>query len=146
MSPRSRDVIVHDGTITLQGWAYSGNGNWVERVEISPDGYALISNTRRNVHADGFEYSGHVWNACRPQDLTQKVWTPGCRAAIYISCSACFSTTTPGVSGRSKSPSTLKAGLSFAVVHGILPIILNRLSFARLGSEPRLRQFESVGT
>ena len=38
MEPRSRDVVVHDGKITLKGWAYSGNGNWVERVEVSPDG------------------------------------------------------------------------------------------------------------
>ena len=38
MSPKTKDVIVHDGKITVQGWAYSGNGNWVERVEVSPDG------------------------------------------------------------------------------------------------------------
>ena len=38
MSPMSGEVIIHDGKIALQGWAYSGNGNWVERVEISPDG------------------------------------------------------------------------------------------------------------
>ena len=30
MSPKTKDVIVHDGKITVQGWAYSGNGNWVE--------------------------------------------------------------------------------------------------------------------
>lgn len=38
MEPRDRDVIIHDGAIALKGWAYSGNGNWVERVEVSPDG------------------------------------------------------------------------------------------------------------
>ena len=38
MEPKSKDVIVHDGSISLKGWAYSGNGNWVERVEVSPDG------------------------------------------------------------------------------------------------------------
>ena len=54
LSPKTKEVVIHDGTITLQGWAYSGNGNWVERVEISPDG-------------------GHVWYACAPEDLTQKV-------------------------------------------------------------------------
>lgn len=54
MSPKDKDVIIHDGSITLQGWGYSGNGNWVERVEISPDG-------------------GHVWYACKPEDMTQKV-------------------------------------------------------------------------
>lgn len=56
MSPKDKDVIIHDGSITLQGWGYSGNGNWVERVEVSPDG-------------------GHVWYACKPEDLTQKVYS-----------------------------------------------------------------------
>lgn len=43
MSPRDRDVIIHNGTIKLEGWSYSGGGNWVERVEVSPDGYGLMS-------------------------------------------------------------------------------------------------------
>jgi hypothetical protein len=30
---------VHDGKITLKGWGYSGGGNWVERVEVSADGW-----------------------------------------------------------------------------------------------------------
>lgn len=37
-----KKVIVHDGKIKLDGWAYSGGGNWVERVEVSPDGYVFI--------------------------------------------------------------------------------------------------------
>ena len=41
MAPRDKDVIVHDGQIMLQGWSYSGGGNWVERVEVSPDGYVM---------------------------------------------------------------------------------------------------------
>lgn len=40
MSPGDKSVIIHDGAIHLEGWAYSGNGNWPERVEVSPDGYA----------------------------------------------------------------------------------------------------------
>lgn len=43
ISPTSGDVIIHDGKITLKGWAYSGNGNWVERVEISPDGLVSVA-------------------------------------------------------------------------------------------------------
>lgn len=39
--PVDKKVIVHDGKIKLDGWAYSGGGNWVERVEVSPDGYNL---------------------------------------------------------------------------------------------------------
>jgi sulfite oxidase len=38
MSPGDKQVIIHDGSIHLEGWAYSGNGNWPERVEVSPDG------------------------------------------------------------------------------------------------------------
>ncbi|TCD66846.1 hypothetical protein EIP91_000800 [Steccherinum ochraceum] len=53
MKPRDKDVIIHDGKIHLEGWSYSGGGNWVERVEVSPDG-------------------GHVWYACEPKDMTQK--------------------------------------------------------------------------
>lgn len=36
--PADKQVIVHDGHIEAKGWAYSGGGNWVERVEVSPDG------------------------------------------------------------------------------------------------------------
>jgi hypothetical protein len=38
MSPKDKSIIVHDGKIQLEGWAYSGNGCWVERVEVSSDG------------------------------------------------------------------------------------------------------------
>lgn len=38
MSPGNKTVIIHDGKITVKGWAYSGGGNWPERVEVSPDG------------------------------------------------------------------------------------------------------------
>ncbi|KAG6849083.1 hypothetical protein H0H93_011392 [Arthromyces matolae] len=51
--PEDKKVIIHDGTITLRGWAYSGGGNWVERVEVSPDG-------------------GSVWYAVEEEHLTEK--------------------------------------------------------------------------
>ncbi|TFK47686.1 molybdopterin binding oxidoreductase [Heliocybe sulcata] len=53
LSPTDKSVIIHDGHIELQGWAYSGGGNWVERVEVSPDG-------------------GHVWYQVDPDDMTEK--------------------------------------------------------------------------
>ncbi|ESK88019.1 sulfite oxidase [Moniliophthora roreri MCA 2997] len=34
----NKQAIVHDGKISLKGLAYSGGGNWVERIELSPDG------------------------------------------------------------------------------------------------------------
>ncbi|KAH9924353.1 sulfite oxidase mitochondrial precursor [Epithele typhae] len=51
--PTDKTTIIHDGTIDLQGWSYSGGGNWVERVEVSPDG-------------------GHVWYAVEPENMTEK--------------------------------------------------------------------------
>ncbi|KAL0060025.1 hypothetical protein AAF712_013204 [Marasmius tenuissimus] len=53
LTPEDKQVIVHDGKITLKGWAYSGGGNWVERVEVSPDG-------------------GHVWYSVPSENLTEK--------------------------------------------------------------------------
>lgn len=38
MSPIDKDVVVHDGKITVKGWAYSGGGRWPQRVEVSADG------------------------------------------------------------------------------------------------------------
>lgn len=37
--PLDKQVIIHNGEIEVKGWSYSGGGNWVERVEVSPDGY-----------------------------------------------------------------------------------------------------------
>ncbi|KAK7462372.1 hypothetical protein VKT23_007973 [Stygiomarasmius scandens] len=51
--PLDKKVIVHDGKITLKGWAYSGGGNWVQRVEVSNDG-------------------GSVWYAVNEENMTQK--------------------------------------------------------------------------
>ncbi|KII86945.1 hypothetical protein PLICRDRAFT_113899 [Plicaturopsis crispa FD-325 SS-3] len=53
LTPRDKDVIIHDGHIELKGWGYSGGGNWVQRVEVSPDG-------------------GHVWYAVDEDNMTDK--------------------------------------------------------------------------
>lgn len=53
MFPKDKEIIVHDGKIHLEGWGYSGNGNWVERVEVSPDG-------------------GHVWYSVPQENMTEK--------------------------------------------------------------------------
>jgi sulfite oxidase len=51
--PEEKDVVIHDGSVTLKGWAYSGGGNWVERVEVSSDG-------------------GSVWYAVPQENMTEK--------------------------------------------------------------------------
>jgi sulfite oxidase len=38
MSPWQKEVVVHNGQIEVEGWAYSGGGRWPERVEVSADG------------------------------------------------------------------------------------------------------------
>ncbi|KAF9013126.1 Oxidoreductase, molybdopterin-binding domain-containing protein [Cyathus striatus] len=53
--PEDKDVVIHDGTVTLKGWAYSGGGNWVERVEVSSDG-------------------GSVWYSVPQENMTEKAW------------------------------------------------------------------------
>ncbi|BFZ63499.1 hypothetical protein YB2330_004622 [Saitoella coloradoensis] len=53
MFPKEKQVVIHDGKIECQGWAYSGGGRWVERVEVSPDG-------------------GHTWFPAAVQDMTTK--------------------------------------------------------------------------
>ncbi|KAI9058569.1 sulfite oxidase mitochondrial precursor [Trametes sanguinea] len=51
--PQDKQVIIHDGHVELKGWSYSGGGNWVERVEVSPDG-------------------GHVWYCVDQDGMTEK--------------------------------------------------------------------------
>ncbi|KAI0201658.1 sulfite oxidase [Astrocystis sublimbata] len=38
MSPWNKQVVIHDGKISVKGWAYSGGGRWPERVEVSING------------------------------------------------------------------------------------------------------------
>jgi sulfite oxidase len=38
MNPVDMDQIIHEGTIKMKGWAYSGGGHWPVRVEVSGDG------------------------------------------------------------------------------------------------------------
>ena len=38
MSPWNKQIVIHNGTLHMKGWAYSGGGRWPERVEVSTDG------------------------------------------------------------------------------------------------------------
>ncbi|KAI0483771.1 sulfite oxidase [Xylaria cf. heliscus] len=38
MSPWNKQVVIHEGKISVKGWAYSGGGRWPERVEVSANG------------------------------------------------------------------------------------------------------------
>jgi sulfite oxidase len=68
LQPKAMDVIVHDGSIELQGWAYSGGENWVERVEVSLDG----GHTWYSVPNEGLSgkhyYTWRLWKISVPCD------------------------------------------------------------------------------
>jgi len=53
MEPWTKQVVVHNGTISVKGWAYSGGGRWPERVEVSTDG-------------------GYIWYEVPPAQLSKK--------------------------------------------------------------------------
>ncbi|KAF2758914.1 molybdopterin binding oxidoreductase [Pseudovirgaria hyperparasitica] len=55
MSPIDKKVIVHSGSISLRGWAYSGGGHWPIRVEVSGDG-------------------GSIWYEVPPANLSTKYY------------------------------------------------------------------------
>ncbi|KAH7025279.1 LOW QUALITY PROTEIN: oxidoreductase molybdopterin binding domain-containing protein [Microdochium trichocladiopsis] len=57
MSPWTKQVVIHEGSIHCKGWAYSGGGRWPERVELSADG-------------------GFSWYTVPPENLSKKrKWT-----------------------------------------------------------------------
>lgn len=53
MTPIDKDQIVHNGSVKLKGWAYSGGGHWPVRVEVSGDG-------------------GSIWYEVPPENLSTK--------------------------------------------------------------------------
>ncbi|KAF2226378.1 Oxidoreductase, molybdopterin-binding domain-containing protein [Elsinoe ampelina] len=55
MTPVDGEQIVHDGKITLRGWAYSGGGHFPARVEVSGDG-------------------GNIWYEVPPEKMTTKYY------------------------------------------------------------------------
>lgn len=91
LQPLHRSTVVHDGTVHLEGWAYSGGGNWPERIEVSPDGYVV------------FRVSDRMCSS-----LLSAV-TYGTLAKLKI---LPLSTTTPGVCGRSMSLLMQRDGLN----------------------------------
>lgn len=80
MKPWNKEVVVHDGTINVKGWAYSGGGRWPERVEVSPDGgfiwYAVPIENMSKKH----KFAWRTWEIDLPVDaegwleLTVRCW------------------------------------------------------------------------
>ncbi|KAL6720376.1 hypothetical protein ACLMJK_002297 [Lecanora helva] len=68
MSPVDKSVIVHDGTISLRGWAYSGGGHWPVRVEVSSDGGGVWYETPFDKLSEKYYHAWRLWSMDLPLD------------------------------------------------------------------------------
>jgi len=68
MSPVTMAQIVHDGTIKLRGWAYSGGGHWPERVEVSSDGGGVWYEVPDENLSEKYFYAWRLWEIDLPVD------------------------------------------------------------------------------
>ncbi len=64
--PTDKQTVIHDGKVKLQGWAYSGGGNWVERVEVSNDGYVRRYMAWQHYHLMPISISQRTCMVLRP--------------------------------------------------------------------------------
>jgi sulfite oxidase len=67
MTPINHDQIIHDGTIKLTGWAYSGSG-WPERVEVSGDGGGIWYEVPFEKLSKKYYHAWRVWEYEMPVD------------------------------------------------------------------------------
>ena len=68
MGPVEKSVIVHDGSIKMNGWAYSGGGHWPERVEVSVDGGNVWYETPYEQLSEKYYYAWRTWAIDVPCD------------------------------------------------------------------------------
>ncbi|KAK3712954.1 hypothetical protein LTR37_008839 [Vermiconidia calcicola] len=62
MTPLDKEQIIHDGKITLRGWAYSGGGRWPEWVEVSADGGSVWYKVPHDRMSKKYFYGWRVWS------------------------------------------------------------------------------------
>ncbi|KAM0131298.1 hypothetical protein ACHAP3_006950 [Botrytis cinerea] len=68
MSPIDMDQIVHDGTIKMRGWAYSGGGHWPVRVEVSGDGGNIWYEVPYENLSEKYYHAWRLWEIDLPVD------------------------------------------------------------------------------
>jgi len=68
MSPIDKAQIVHEGTIKLRGWAYSGGGHWPERVEVSADGGSVWYEVPWENLTTKYFHAWRLWEIDMPVD------------------------------------------------------------------------------
>lgn len=62
MLPVDKAQIIHNGYITLRGWAYSGGGRWPERVEVSADGGNVWYEVPYQRLSTKYFYGWRIWS------------------------------------------------------------------------------------
>jgi len=68
ISPKNMDQIIHEGKITLAGWAYSGGGHWPVRVEVSGDGGSIWYEVPFENMSTKYYYAWRLWKIELPVD------------------------------------------------------------------------------
>lgn len=68
MTPKDKEVITHDGFITLRGWAYSGGGRWPIRVEVSGDGGSVWYEAPFEKMTKKYFHGWRLWEIDLPVD------------------------------------------------------------------------------
>lgn len=96
MSPVDRAVVIHDGFITMKGWAYSGGGHWPVRVEVSGDGGSVWYETPFETLSTKYFYAWRLWSIELPVDaegwleLVVRCWGMLFLAYCFVSVVADF--------------------------------------------------------
>ena len=62
MTPLDKAQIIHSGSITLRGWAYSGGGRWPERVEVSADGGSVWYEVPAHRMSTKYFFGWRIWS------------------------------------------------------------------------------------
>ncbi|TVY56669.1 Sulfite oxidase [Lachnellula suecica] len=68
MSPVDMDQIIHEGTIKMRGWAYSGGGHWPVRVEASGDGGSIWYEVPYQKMTEKYYHAWRLWEIDLPVD------------------------------------------------------------------------------
>jgi sulfite oxidase len=68
ITPKNMDQIIHDGSIRLRGWAYSGGGHWPERVEVSADGGSVWYEVPYEGMSEKYFHAWRLWDIDVPVD------------------------------------------------------------------------------
>ncbi|RYC58277.1 hypothetical protein CHU98_g7941 [Xylaria longipes] len=90
MSPWNKQVVIHEGKISVKGWAYSGGGRWPERVEVSANGgfswYMVPVENLSPKH----KYAWRTWHMELPCDvegwidLVVRCWDNSLSKSIFV--------------------------------------------------------------